>query len=152
MSDSHAAPIQLLDALARLQGRLRGAFASVREGTGLSDMEHTVLAAVVEARTPPTVPQIGRALGHPRQVIQRAANSLQDKGLIAYADNPDHKRASLLRATDAGAAVQGEANRKAEAISTSLLAAVTPDQLFAAIDHIEGIRAALDANARKAKP
>lgn len=115
-------------------------------------MEHTVLAAVVEARTAPTVPQIGRALGHPRQVIQRAANGLQNKGLIACTDNPDHKRASLLRATDAGAAVQAEANRKAEAISASLLSVITPDQLFAAIDQIEGIRAALDANARKAKP
>jgi DNA-binding MarR family transcriptional regulator len=151
MSDSHAAPIQLLDALARLQGRLREAFASVRDGTGLSDMEHTVLAAVVEARAAPTVPQIGRALGHPRQVIQRAANSLQDKGLIAVADNPDHKRASLLSPAAAGSAVQAEANRKAEAISAKLLEIVAPERLHTAIGQIEAIRAALDAGARKAK-
>lgn len=152
MSDSHAAPIQLLDALARLQGRLRGAFASVREGTGLADMEHTVLAAVVEARSAPTVPQIGRALGHPRQVIQRAANSLQNKGLIAFADNPDHKRASLLSPTAAGSAAQAAANRKAEVISAKLLEVILPDQLHGAIGQIEAIRAALDAGARKAKP
>ena len=151
MSDSHAAPIQLLDALARLQGRLHSAFSSVRTGTGLSDMEHTVLAAVVEARAAPTVPQIGRALGHPRQVIQRAANSLHDKGLIAFTDNPDHKRASLLDATAAGAAVQAEANRKAEAVSAALLEMVKPDQLHIAIEQIEAIRAALDAGARKAR-
>lgn len=152
MSDSHAAPIQLLDALARLQGRLRSAFASVREGTGLSDMEHTVLAAVVEARTAPTVPQIGRALGHPRQVIQRAANSLRDKGLITFTDNPNHRRANLLGPTGAGSAVQAEANRKAEAVSARLLDVLTPEQLHSAIAQIEAIRSVLDADARKAKP
>ncbi|WP_296675625.1 helix-turn-helix domain-containing protein [Novosphingobium sp.] len=152
MNDSHAAPVQLLDALARLQGRLRGAFASVREGTGLNDMEHTVLAAVVEARAAPTVPQIGRALGHPRQVIQRAASRLKDKGLITFTDNPDHKRASLLSPTAAGCAVQAVANRKAETISARLLQVVTPEQLTTAIDQIEAIRSDLDAGARKAKP
>lgn len=152
MSDSHAAPIRLLDALARLQGRLRGAFAEAREGSGLSDMEHTVLAAVAEARAAPTVPQIGRALGHPRQVIQRAANALEAKGLIALADNPDHKRASLLLATPAGTAVQAEANARAEAISARLLQQLDAERLTAAIDQIEAIRAQLDAGARRTKP
>lgn len=152
MLDSHATPIRLLDALARLQGRLRGAFAEAREGSGLSDMEHTVLAAVAEARAAPTVPQIGRALGHPRQVIQRAANALEAKGLIALADNPDHKRASLLLATPAGTAVQAEANARAEAISARLLQQLDAERLTAAIDQIEAIRAQLDAGARKAKP
>lgn len=150
MHDSHSAPIRLLDALARLQGRLRSAFAPVREGTGLSDMEHTVLAAVVEARRPPTVPQIGRALGHPRQVIQRAANGLLDRGLIAFADNPDHKRASLLIPAPAGTAVQAAANRKAEEISAQLLGQIDPGRLASVIDQIEAIRAELDASARTA--
>lgn len=152
MPDSHSAPIRLLDGIARLQGRLRGAFAEARQGSGLNDMEHTVLAAVTEARAAPTVPQIGRALGHPRQVIQRAASSLAEKGLIELADNPDHKRASLLIATSAGKAVQGEANRKAEAISARLLGLLDGARLSAVIDQIEAIRAVLDADARKAKP
>lgn len=152
MMDSHAAPIRLLDTLARLQGRLRGAFALVRKGTGLSDMEHTVLAAVVEARAAPTVPQIGRALGHPRQVIQRAANGLLDKGLVTFGANPDHKRASLLVATEAGTAVQVEANRKAEAISAQLLHHVDAAQLEIVIGQLDTIRAQIDASARKAKP
>lgn len=151
MSDSHAAPIRLLDALARLQGRLRGAFQSVRDGSGLTDMEHTVLAAVVEARAAPTVPQIGRSLGHPRQVIQRAANGLSEKGLIAFTDNPDHKRASLLAATPAGTAVQADANRKAGTIAAALLQHVDAAQVTEAITRIEAIRAALDAVARKAE-
>ena len=80
----------------RLQGRLKGAFTDSRLSTGLGETEMTVLNAVAEAPSPPTVPQIGRALGHPRQVIQRAANALITAGLIATRDNPDHKRAVLL--------------------------------------------------------
>lgn len=152
MSDSHSAPIRLLDALARLQGRLHSTFAEVREGSGLSRMEHTVLAAVVEAATAPTAAQIGRALGHPRQVIQRAANALQAKDLIVLADNPDHKRANLLRATPAGAAMQAAANARAEAISARLLQQVDASRFARTIDQIEAIRAQLDAAARKAKP
>lgn len=152
MIDSHAAPIRLIDALNRLHGRLREAFASVREATGLSDMEHTVLAAVVEARSPPTVPKIGRSLGHPRQVIQRAANGLLAKGLIENAENPDHKRASLLIASGAGHAVQAKANRKAEAISAAILRHIDAAQIIAAIEQIETIRAGIEAGVRKAQP
>lgn len=152
MLDSHAAPIRLLDALARLQGRLRSAFAEARSGSGLSDMEHTVLAAVVEARAAPTVPQIGRSLGHPRQVIQRTANGLLDKGLIVFAENPDHKRASLLLATPAGAAVQAAANDKAEAIAARLLEQIDAARIASAIDQIDAIRAQLEASARKDRP
>lgn len=151
MTELHTAPIRLLDALARLQGRLRGTFSPVREGSGLNEMEHTLLAAVVESRMPPTVPQIGRSLGHPRQVIQRAANALADKGLIAFAANPEHKRASLLLATPQGSAAQAEANRKAEAISAKLLQQIDLAQFIAAIDRIEAIRTALDAIDRKSR-
>ncbi|MDE2570852.1 MAG: MarR family transcriptional regulator [Sphingomonadales bacterium] len=152
MRDSHSDPIRLLDAVSRLHGRLREAFAAARLNTGLNEMEHTVLAAVTEARSAPTVPQIGRALGHPRQVIQRAANRLLEQGLIATVDNPDHKRANLLIATPAGSAIQAEANRKAEAISDHLLRQVDAAQLAAAVAHLEAIRGDLDAGARKAKP
>ena len=47
-----------------------------------------VLSAVAGALSPPTVPQIGRSLGHPRQVIQRIADALVARGLIGFEDNP----------------------------------------------------------------
>src|SRR5437899_1679668 len=76
-------PISLLfDEVLRTQGRLRSVFADVNAATGLTSMEATVLTAIVEARFAPTVPQIGRSLGHPRQVIQRAATSLIAAGII----------------------------------------------------------------------
>lgn len=151
MIDSHSAPVRLLDALARLQGRLRSAFDAAREGSGLSNLEHTLLAAVAEARTPPTVSQIGRSLGHPRQVIQRTANSLMAKGLIACSENPDHKRASLLEATDVGRSVQAEANRRAAEISTKLMQQLDEVQLLTVVDQLERVRAAIDEGVRRAK-
>ena len=48
------------------------------------------------------LPQIGRSLGHARQVIQRAANVLVQRGFLETRANPSHKRADFLVAPDAG--------------------------------------------------
>lgn len=149
MTDSHSDLILLFDAVARLHGRLRESFADARAGSGLSDMEHMVLAAVAEAQRAPTVPQIGRALGHPRQVIQRAANALQAKGLIAPAANPDHKRAALLVASEAGLAVQATANARAGRIAADLLRHVEASDVREATRLLGTIRDALSVSARK---
>jgi DNA-binding MarR family transcriptional regulator len=144
VTDSHSDLALLIDALARTQGRLRAAFAPAREGSGLSDIEHTVLVAVVEARNAPTVPQIGRSLGHPRQVIQRAANQLVEAGLIAARTNPDHKRASLLVPTEAGRAIQAAANRQAAQIAAGLMSDLDPEQVQQATALLTVIRAGIE--------
>ncbi len=105
--------VRIIDEVIRLKSRLQSAFAAARHATGLSPMESTVLTAVVEAHTPPTVSQIGRSLGHPRQVIQRAANRLIETRLLRAVANPDHKRAQLLEATAAGRKLFGEAEKSA---------------------------------------
>ena len=115
-------------------------------------MEATVLAAVVEATRPPTVPQIGRSLGHPRQVIQRAANGLVAAGLIEAAPNPDHKRAGLLIATARGHAVQRQANKRAEAIAAELLGAIDLDTVREATALLNTIRAGLEQHHRETMP
>jgi DNA-binding MarR family transcriptional regulator len=144
MLESHSDLALLADALARAQGRLREAFAPARSGTGLSAMDHTVLIAVVEARHPPTVPKIGRSLGHPRQVIQRTTNQLIEAGLIAAKPNPDHKRASLLLATEAGRAIQAEANRRAQKIAKELMTKLDPAQVQQATALLSAIRSGLE--------
>jgi len=53
------------------------------------------------------VAQIARALGLARQGVQRLADVLEGEGLIAYADNPQHQRAKLVRLTAEGAARLG---------------------------------------------
>ena len=92
--------IGVVDEVVRLQGRFSDLFEEPRELSGVNRLESTVLTAVLEALTPPTVPQIGRSLGHPRQVIQRAVNELLSRGLLKKQPNPDHKRVPLLVGTD----------------------------------------------------
>ena len=122
--DSRHPLVRLVDEVSRLNGRLKSVFAASRQSVGLGDSETMVLNAVVEAERPPTVAQIGRSLGHPRQIVQRAANSLRDAGLIEARDNPDHKRAPILQPTARGTALKRKADMTAESIAESLLPAL----------------------------
>ena len=118
--DSRHPLIGLVDEVGRMHGRMKSTFAPSRNGVGLGESESMVLNAVVEAERAPTVAQIGRSLGHPRQLIQRAANALRDAGLIEAVPNPDHKRAPLLRPTAAGTARKRKADAIADGIAEEL--------------------------------
>lgn len=142
-------PMLLLsDEILRLNGRLKSVFAGSGAATGLPAMESTVLAAVVQARTPPTVPQIGRSLGHPRQVMQRAANALIATGLIKTAANPDHKRAPLLVATAAGEALKQEADARAIQAADALLQVVDEAKCQRLIEELRELRAEIEHHLR----
>ena len=71
-------------------------------GDLLSRLERLVLISLTEAGTPLTAAQIGRNLGHTRQVIQRAANRLVELDLVQRLPNSDHKTALLLEPTKNG--------------------------------------------------
>ncbi len=150
--EAHSDLVLLIDAVARVHGRLRSAFDAARDGNELAGMEATVLAAVVEAAHPPTVPQIGRSLGHPRQVIQRAANGLVAAGLVEAIPNPDHKRAGLLVATTRGRTMQADASARAEAIAAELLDAVDPTKVRDATRLLNTIRTGLERHHRSTMP
>jgi len=146
--DSRHPLVGLSDELIRLNGRLKGMFAGARRSEGLGDSELTVLNAVVEADRPPTVPQIGRSLGQPRQLVQRAANSLMAAGLIEAEPNPDHKRAVLLRATDEGIALKRGIDERADAIAEKVAAEIDPRIIREATGALRTIRKQLEAQLR----
>jgi DNA-binding MarR family transcriptional regulator len=107
-----------------------------------------VLNSVVEADRPPTVPQIGRSLGQPRQLIQRAANSLMDQGLIESEPNPDHKRAVLLLPTKRGTALKREMDARADAIADEVAGNIDGDLVRQAAALLREIRTELEARLR----
>lgn len=152
MSDSQQALIVLVDEVTRLAGRLKGAFADVRREARLNESEMMVLNAVVEAATPPTVPQIGRAFAQPRQLVQRAANSLIEAGLLTTAPNPDHKRAVLLRATETGLARKREADARAERIAAELAIDLDEPAARTAAQSLRQVRKHLEARLRGMPP
>jgi DNA-binding MarR family transcriptional regulator len=84
--------------------RLNGLFLSVAEHmarpAGLTAARWQVLGAVL--REPRTVSDAARAMGLTRQSVQRLADVLVADGLAEYVDNPRHRRARLLRPTEAG--------------------------------------------------
>ncbi len=146
---THSDIALLVDEVSRLRGRLTEVFAGRDVDSGLTAMEMTTLTAAYEAKSPPTVAQIGRSLGHPRQVIQRAANALAARGLIRMEDNPAHKRASILTCTDAGCAVKRAGKARAAAISDALLHDVDTDAVHRAVGLLRSIRGQIEHHIRK---
>jgi DNA-binding MarR family transcriptional regulator len=147
--DSRHPLVGLSDELIRINGRMKSLFAGARRREGLGDSEQSVLNAVVEADRPPTVPQIGRSYGQPRQIVQRAANSLIEAGLIEAVPNPDHKRAVLLRATSRGVAVKREVDARADETAEAVWAAMQNDGVREATDALRAIRQQIEAQLRE---
>ncbi len=148
--DSRHPLVGLSDELIRLNGRLRSLFAEARRGAGLGDSEMSVLNAVVEAERAPTVPQIGRSFGQPRQLVQRAANALMEAGLIEAMPNPDHKRAVLLRATATGLKLKRDIDQRADSLAANVAAGLDAAAIRAATASLHDIRTGLEAQLRGA--
>ena len=146
--DSRHPLVGLIDETSRLHGRVKGIFAQARQTVGLGESEIMVLNAVVEAKQPPTVSQIARSLGVARQLVQRAANSMVDAGLIAMADNPDHKRAALLLPTEEGRELKRKADRFAEEIAEQLAPALELEDVKNTTEALRKIRRDLEARLR----
>ena len=146
--DSRHPLVGLVDEVARLNGRLKSVFAEARRSAELGDSEMMVLNAVVEADRSPTVSQIGRSLGQPRQIVQRAANALVGSKLLVTRPNLDHKRAVLLVATDRGIALKREIDARADAIAAALTTSLDLDAVQKSTQSLRVLRKELEAQLR----
>jgi DNA-binding MarR family transcriptional regulator len=86
----------------RLNGQFLAASEELARPAGLTAAWWQVLGAVL--REPLPVSGIARTMGITRQSVQRVADLLVERGLAAYAPNPAHRRAKLLRPTEEGRA------------------------------------------------
>ena len=146
--ESRNALVALVDEVSRLHGRLRSAFAETRRSVELGDTELMVLTAVVAADHAPTVSRIGRSLGYPRQIVQRAANALVAEGMIATMPNPDHKRAPLLVASNKGRALKAQADEIADGIAARLAEGMDMAAIANVADHLFEVRKNLEQRMR----
>jgi DNA-binding MarR family transcriptional regulator len=92
----------------RVNGLLLAAGDELTRPWGLSSARWKVLGAIALARRPLHVAQIARNMGITRQSVHRLVGDLAAQGLLQLVDNPDHKKASLLRLTPKGDRVYGE--------------------------------------------
>ncbi|UUU41253.1 MarR family winged helix-turn-helix transcriptional regulator [Streptomyces sp. NBC_00162] len=126
--------------------RLNGQFLAVSEElarpAGLTAAWWQVLGAVL--RDPLPVAGIARAMGITRQSVQRIADLLAAEGLAEYVPNPAHRRAKLLRPTDAGRAAIARITPGHASLATRL-AEELGDAAFTETVHVlERLTAALD--------
>lgn len=140
--------VGLIDEVTRISGRLKSLFAEARRTVELNDSEMMVLNSVVEAERLPTVSQIGRSLGQPRQIVQRAANSLLDAGLLETRPNPDHKRAPLLVASVSGTKLKRKADACADAVAAGLTKGLNLSDVAKATKRLRKVRQHLEAQLR----
>ena len=84
----------------RLNGLLAAAGDALARPAGQTSARWQVLAMVEDGDH--TVAETARILGLARQSVQRVADLLEAEGLVAYVDNPRHRRARLLRLTEPG--------------------------------------------------
>jgi DNA-binding MarR family transcriptional regulator len=111
----------------RLEGALKAVGDSLARPAGQTSARWRVLAAVES--TPRSVAQIARAWSFARQSVQRVADELERDGLIAYAENPGHKRAKLVRLTPAGATALGRIQAAQRAWANELGGQIGVDDL-----------------------
>ncbi|MFF5701926.1 MarR family winged helix-turn-helix transcriptional regulator [Streptomyces sp. NPDC012794] len=127
--------------------RLNGQFLSVSEElarpAGLTAARWQVLGAVL--REPLPVAGIARAMGITRQSVQRVADLLAADGLAEYVQNPAHRRAKLLRPTEAGRAAIARIDPGHTALASRLTAALGETGLAETAAALERLSAALAA-------
>ena len=92
---------ELLNEIAYTYFPLRAAGDAMTARFGQTTAEWGLMRSLSE-KGPMTVAKLARSRPIARQWIQRLANQLTTDGLIEFVDNPDHKRAKLMRITPSG--------------------------------------------------
>jgi DNA-binding MarR family transcriptional regulator len=133
----------------RLDGMFMKAADRIAGPAGLTSARWRVLGAVLHEGH--TVAEISRQMGLARQSVQPTADLLVRDGFAAFVDNPRHKSAKLLVATDRGlalvASIAGRQAQWASAVGAALEPAMLKtghaliNQLVEAVDHADDVLA-----------
>jgi len=126
-----------------LNGRFLAAADELARPAGLTAARWQVLGAVL--REPRTVSGIARVMGLARQSVQRLADLLVELGLAEYRDNPAHRRAKLLAATEAGLDAVRAIHGPQSAWADSLTAGLGAEDLRRALATMEELLARMSA-------
>ena len=106
---------ELVIEIFRLNGVLLAEGDKLTRDVGLTSARWQVLGAIEVAGRPLTVAEIARNMGLTRQSVQRLANELEGERLVAFAENPNHRRAKLVVPTEKGRrAFRGAMRRQAD--------------------------------------
>jgi DNA-binding MarR family transcriptional regulator len=130
---------QLVLAVFRLNGRLLASGDRLVADIGLSSARWQVLGAIALAGRQLPVAHIARNMGLARQSVQRLVNDLAADGLVEFAPNPYHRRAKLVRLTNAGENTYRTAIERQIPWANRLAANLDADALEAAVHIVQSL-------------
>jgi DNA-binding MarR family transcriptional regulator len=137
-----AALTDLILEIFRLNGRLLAAGDQLTKDDGLSSARWQVLGAIDSEALP--VAQIARNMGLTRQAVQRLANVLASDGLVAFSENPNHRRAKLVGLTPRGRTVLDNTMSKQVDWSNQLSSGMSASQIASALSALRTLRQRLE--------
>jgi DNA-binding MarR family transcriptional regulator len=105
-----AALSELILSIFRANGRLIRAGDVLTRDLGLTSARWQVLGAIAPA--PKTVAQVAREFELTRQGVLWVVQSMIRDGFVELIDNPDHRRAKLVRHTQDGKAIYDRISRR----------------------------------------
>ncbi|KCZ54169.1 hypothetical protein HY29_15615 [Hyphomonas beringensis] len=129
----------------RLNGRLLAEGDRLMAGTGLTSARWQVMGAIHFASKPQTVSWLARNMGLTRQAVQRVVNDLEGEGLVAFQENPAHRRAQLVTLTQKGQAAYAGADQRQVPWANDLAEGFDAAELEQALELLRGIRDRLEA-------
>lgn len=111
---------------------------------GLSSARWQVLGMVEHGPMP--VAHVARVMGLTRQSVQQTADSLAADGLLAYSENPHHRRAKLMTLTAKGRAALDYVQERHADWANQIGATHSLEELRIALQVLREIRESLDSN------
>lgn len=124
-------------------GRLIGTGNELVAPLGLTSAWWQVLGALRYSPVPLPTASIARNMGLTRQAVQRIVDLLAERGMVAFQDNPHHRRAKLIVLTDAGLAAVTGAEQAVASLDEEIADRVGRRRIRDAIQTLEAMNAIL---------
>ena len=134
----------------QLNGRLLVAGDELTRDLGLSSARWQVMGAL--ANGPLSTADIARKMGLTRQSVQRIVDILAEEQIVAFADNPSHRRAKLVYLTQRGNELLSEVMQRQAAWVNRLTQGVLASDIRAAVQIARLLRQRLETLSGKERP
>jgi DNA-binding MarR family transcriptional regulator len=133
----------------RVNGGLIAAGDRLVADLGLTSARWQVLGAIALSPVAEPVARLARSMGLHRQGVQRIVNELEAEGIVAFDDNPHHRRAKLVRLTRKGEALYREADRRQKPWARGLAKDLDARAIASAHRLLKSLRDRLDVAAEE---
>ena len=140
---------ELVLATLRLNSELISAGDALTKDLGLSSARWQIFGQIARTPDPLTVSQLARDMGVQRQNVQPQVDLLVADGLVDLIENPNHRRAKLVRMSTAGQRAYREADRRQVVWSNRVARGLSVDELKVANELLREILHRLQTAAKK---